>query len=146
MNEADCSDVKLGDNIRTGNEDARAFIRHSVLDLWRNPMPPYRRPLSSKEKSRRVRQKLPVNDDTEGGERRLPDHFIMNLPASAIEFLDAFRGLYKPLVVRQGAAAAIEAKGSMPLVHCYCFTKEVENAEADILDVCQLFHCTSCAS
>ncbi|GAA5831417.1 hypothetical protein JCM11251_004018 [Rhodosporidiobolus azoricus] len=67
--------------------------------------------------------------------RRLPNHYIMNLPASAIEFLDAFAGLYRPLYEQIGeeeAKKAIDEAGGLPLVHCYCFTKEIEAAERDI--------------
>ncbi|KAL6509664.1 hypothetical protein OROGR_022974 [Orobanche gracilis] len=44
------------------------------------------------------------------------DHFIMNLPASAIQFLDAFRGL----IHRKNW------KGSLPWIHCYCFMRSNE--------------------
>lgn len=61
----------------------------------------------------------------------------MNLPDTAIEFLDAFRGLYGPLRKLEGASEAIDAAGEdcLPMVHCYCFTKEVDGAEKDILEV-----------
>lgn len=59
----------------------------------------------------------------------------MNLPGSAIEFLDAFRGLYIPLYKLEGAREAVEKKGLYPLVHCYCFTKNMEDQEGDILEV-----------
>ena len=72
--------------------------------------------------------------------RRLPSHYIMNLPASALTFLDAFRGLYRPLYEKIGAEEAKEAiaeAGGLPIVHCYCFTKEIEGAEEDICQVRQ---------
>jgi tRNA (guanine37-N1)-methyltransferase len=60
----------------------------------------------------------------------------MNLPASAIEFLDAYRGLYRELYERHGDEAREEAKRvGLPIVHCYCFTKDIENAEKDICEV-----------
>ncbi|BGP45028.1 tRNA(m(1)G37)methyltransferase [Rhodotorula kratochvilovae] len=67
--------------------------------------------------------------------RRLPNHYIMNLPASALTFLDAFRGLYRPLydlIGEEAAKEAIAEVGGLPIVHCYCFTKEVDAAERDI--------------
>ncbi|OMO57980.1 tRNA (guanine(37)-N1)-methyltransferase 2-like protein [Corchorus olitorius] len=47
------------------------------------------------------------------------DHVIMNLPASAIEFLDALRGIISRKYW----------KGPLPLVHCYCFIRASETEE-----------------
>ena len=40
----------------------------------------------------------------------------MNLPASAIEFLDAFRGAFD----------RADWEAQLPLVHCYCFQRKDE--------------------
>ena len=60
----------------------------------------------------------------------------MNLPNSAIEFLDAYRGLYRELYAQHGEEAkeAVKQVG-LPIVHCYCFTKDIEGAEKDICEV-----------
>ncbi|CAO3617289.1 unnamed protein product [Cunninghamella blakesleeana] len=55
------------------------------------------------------------------------DHFVMNLPETAIEFLDAFRGLYldqKPLY-----DSLLSSPPKLPLVHCHCFTKSEDPAK-----------------
>ncbi|KAE9608386.1 putative tRNA (guanine(37)-N(1))-methyltransferase [Lupinus albus] len=48
------------------------------------------------------------------------DHVIMNLPASAIQFLDAFRGLIQRKYW----------KGPLPWIHCYCFIRATETPES----------------
>ncbi|XP_052212963.1 tRNA (guanine(37)-N1)-methyltransferase-like isoform X2 [Dreissena polymorpha] len=56
-------------------------------------------------------------------ERNFKVTIIMNLPALAYTFLDAFRSLLEEDAVSVSA-------GSMPLVHCYCFT-DIESAVKD---------------
>ncbi|XP_050369436.1 tRNA (guanine(37)-N1)-methyltransferase 2 isoform X2 [Argentina anserina] len=47
------------------------------------------------------------------------DRVIMNLPASALEFLDAFRGVIQRKYWR----------GTLPFIHCYCFIRASETQE-----------------
>ncbi|CAL5021022.1 unnamed protein product [Urochloa decumbens] len=48
------------------------------------------------------------------------DHVLMNLPASALQFLDCFDGLVQKK----------HWTGSLPWIHCYCFIRSTESEES----------------
>ncbi|VVB05840.1 unnamed protein product [Arabis nemorensis] len=52
------------------------------------------------------------------------DHVIMNLPASALQFLDAFSNVIQRKYW----------KGPLPLIHCYCFIRASETTETIIAE------------
>ena len=83
---------------------------------------------------------------------RFIDHFVLNLPATAIEHIGCFRGIYTPLVHSEAGEerfwnalrcysearewdADKEGGYRYPMVHCYCFTKEVDDFQRDICEV-----------
>jgi tRNA (guanine37-N1)-methyltransferase len=90
---------KIMSGLHPYNMDGRAFIRQAVKDLQ----------ATSKE-------------------WKTFDHFVMNLPATAIEFLDAFRGLY------YDQKELFQTRSRLPMIHCHCFTKSTD-AMQDISEV-----------
>ncbi|KAF6175625.1 hypothetical protein GIB67_022627 [Kingdonia uniflora] len=48
------------------------------------------------------------------------DHVVMNLPASAVQFLNSFSGLIRRKYW----------KGTLPWIHCYCFIRSSETKES----------------
>ncbi|KAM9014440.1 tRNA (guanine(37)-N(1))-methyltransferase isoform 2-T2 [Ara ararauna] len=93
-----CKLNKVDDKIKAFNMDGRDFL-----------LGPVREELS---------KELPLQKE----EQKNSFHIVMNLPALAIEFLDAFRHL----LVREPCGTA-----GLPTVHCYGFSKH-ENPAKDI--------------
>ena len=126
-------------------EDGRDFIQNSIARVYDDPFRAYTGPKPSKMQEERERKRLlklkverksilsPVGDENTQPARRMISHFVMNLPDSAITFLDAFRGL----LVSDGSRDLEEVYREMPMIHCHCFTREQEfrSAERDIRQV-----------
>ena len=65
----------------------------------------------------------PAGTEGGGGGVGEVDHVIMNLPASAMEFVRRMRGIY----------ASVDAGRRRPVVHVYCFSREGEGAVKDVM-------------
>lgn len=59
-------------------------------------------------------------------------HFVMNLPASAIEFLHNYRGLYHG----NEALFAPRTETKLPMVHVHCFALKADD-DRPLEDICQ---------
>lgn len=60
-------------------------------------------------------------------------HFVMNLPASAIEFLGSYRGLY----AGQESLFAPETGRKLPMVHVHCFSVKDDDETLAQRDICE---------
>lgn len=121
----------MAEFVRVFCEDGRKFIREAVSRTLADPFPGYTGPRLSVTQANRERRKPGGSAPTLASTmRRCISHFVMNLPDSAIMFLDAFRGVFEG--EDQNALQGIYDR--MPMIHCHCFTRELErdNAEADI--------------
>ncbi|WVN90897.1 tRNA (guanine(37)-N1)-methyltransferase [Cryptococcus depauperatus CBS 7841] len=159
---------KVEHMLRVSEFDGHKFIREAPLVAWTRPFdsaPPPRasnrqRNRGAKE-TRKKKQQVNLTDSMSDSELQLSSspvllnsgmkmeqppktisHFIMNLPDSALTFLDSYCGCYLPLLSHPsflqefGSEEELaKERVEMPMVHCYCFTKEVERspAETDIL-------------
>lgn len=136
---------KVQDRLRCYCEDGRAFIQESIRRCWNEPwqgMPIFeedrKKELASKSAKGRGKQQhqalkgIIKEEIQRGPPRRLIDHFVMNLPGSALEFLDAFPGIYKSIAGEE-LEKELEREGARwPMVHVHCFTKNLEHPYQDI--------------
>ena len=131
--------------VRASCQDGREFIRSVIARALDEPLPPYQ-PATSRSQARKAertaRQQGQQKDNAAtkepgGPKRDRITHFVMNLPDSAITFLDAFRGVLSPQNMGGRDLSGIYGSSDLPTVHCYCFTRELEleKAEKDIRQV-----------
>ena len=146
--------------------DGKEFIQQSAKMAWDNPFPPYLPPAAAKKREKEARQQRelakklasvqlddaavrsgakalvpPIKASSAEGEikpaqRQLPQHYIMNLPDSALTFLGAYNGLYARLKSEPDFETALKIAG-LPIVHVYCFTRELEDDTAQ-KDICEV--------
>ncbi|OMJ22719.1 tRNA (guanine(37)-N1)-methyltransferase [Smittium culicis] len=125
---------KVGSLVKPFNIDGRQFIRSSFRNLL----------LESITKSSKTNEKF-----------KLFDHVVMNLPATALEFLDAFIGVFHDDNLNDSddkpsseSSKLSETKSSftglkeylnsanLPLIHVHCFSKS-DDPNTDIIERAQ---------
>ncbi|CAB4483974.1 unnamed protein product [Rhizophagus irregularis] len=109
---------KVNNKIHPYNLDGRDFIKKAVKDLGKN--------LNALDQTKMTKPMDTVTNTL--AEFRTFNHFIMNLPATAIEFLDAFKGLYK-----DKESLIKNSRVDLPMIHCYCFTKS-ETPDTEMIE------------
>ncbi len=125
---------KVHDFVTANCMDGRDFIRRITKDL------------SSRNTAIVIpqRTKTPRQPRSRSPYRQAPSkiliapksfqHYVMNLPASAVEFLDAFKGIY----AGRTSEFAPHTEEKLPMVHVYCFSEQRETEKEDCEAVCKL--------
>ncbi|KAJ5680583.1 hypothetical protein N7536_011722 [Penicillium majusculum] len=106
---------KVQDFVTPFNQDGREFIRSSGRLL-----------LSDKPLTVTIRPKVYTRPT-------IVNHYVMNLPATAIEFLDAFPGIY----AGEEQIFAPNTEQKLPMIHVYCFSGHSDNEVDDHIDICE---------
>ncbi|KAL1627036.1 tRNA(m(1)G37)methyltransferase [Diplodia seriata] len=140
---------KVGQFVRAFNADGHAFIRDATADLFRSSHRVTVKAAPGGSRRKAGGEKAPAAVDPKSLERdltqpRLFSHYVMNLPANAIDFLPSFIGLYTRSPVSTALATADPSTlfaphtaVQLPMVHVYCFgTKSDDNGEQQI-DICK---------
>lgn len=143
---------KIQDFVKPFNMNGRDFIRYATESLHtnepavakirakqsRNDPPPS--PASSSQK-----QQKQTTSTTPSKRKASPppakiltspntfDHYVMNLPATAIEFLDSFIGVY----AGQETLFQPHTSRLLPLVHVYCFSTNSDDQQIERDAICR---------
>lgn len=123
------------DFVTAFNQDGRDFIRSSAQALLDDTVTVTIKPKPPKEKKCKAdgTQQTPPPAPQKYTRPPIIDHYVMNLPATAIEFLDAFQGLY----ASREFLFAPHTSQQLPMVHVYCFSGHSENELNEHIDICQ---------
>jgi tRNA (guanine37-N1)-methyltransferase len=124
----------VGDFVTASNEDARTFIKKSTLELLDSP--------PNQVITRAKVHRDPTNPKSPRPPGKILDsitpprtfsHYVMNLPASATAFLDAFIGLY----AGHETLFAPQHTRKLPMIHVYCFSTRSDDDVAEKIKICE---------
>lgn len=122
---------KVKEFVKAFNTDGRDFIRRSAREFLEHraekvAITPKGRADRRQRQGRSPERQILVRPPT-------VDHYVMNLPATAIEFLDAFIGSFA------GKESLFEphTDRKLPMIHVYCFSGHSDNVRNEHIDICQ---------
>ena len=116
------------------NLDARQFIRQSAEELLSQ-----NRQVDVTPNPKRASRSKPQRSESERQpptyltQPKIFSHYVLNLPASAIMFLDAFIGLY----CGHEELFAPNTTTELPLIHVYCFSTKSDDNVREKEMICQ---------
>lgn len=129
---------KVGDFVMASCKDGREFIREATAELGQSPRQvrlPSKIKISrhASEEERKTQADAAARDVRTLEESKVVSHYVMNLPASGIEFLDAFKGVYHG---RQTDFSP-HASQKLPWIHLYLFHVKLPTEEEEHRQICE---------
>jgi len=116
----------------TSTYDGRAFIRSSALQLMNSDvsvkiMPKHSRRPNSTSAPDKPPERLQVLKRP-----KTFNHYVMNLPATATTFLDAFIGIYRG----HERLFAPHTDTELPMIHVHCFSTKSADSKEERVKIC----------
>ena len=121
---------KVDQFVHASCSDGREFIRSATKGL----PTARRRAVLKPKRSRAVHKSELPQSERLLDEPASFDHYVMNLPASAVEFLDAFRSTY----VGRELEFQPFTERKLPMIHVYCFMPKMDIEADESRTVCDL--------
>ncbi|KAK8213365.1 tRNA(m(1)G37)methyltransferase [Zalaria obscura] len=119
---------KVGDFVKPFNTNGHSFIRTATAALLRD-----NHSATIYKKQSRTEAKLSKPEVLKTlTQPRVFGHYVMNLPASAIEFLPSFIGLYT-----EEDRKLLPADFKLPMVHVYCFSTKSDDNVQEGIKICE---------
>ena len=129
---------KVNEFVTASCEDGRDFIRKATLELAHTPRKVLLKPKPKVSRNANEEEKKAREEAAKKSERTLVEpsafsHYVMNLPASAIEFLDAFKGVYHGRELE----FVPHTPQKLPFIHLYLFQAKHPTDEQEHQEICE---------
>ncbi|KAA6409571.1 MAG: tRNA (guanine) methyltransferase Trm5 [Lasallia pustulata] len=124
---------KVHQFVKAFNEDGRAFIRNSAAQLLKERHDVDVTPKQAPRRRRPLPKKLPRPPKQILKQPNTFNHYVMNLPATATTFLDAFIGLYRG----HETIFSPHTANKLPMVHVHCFSTKSDDNKEEKIKICQ---------
>jgi tRNA (guanine37-N1)-methyltransferase len=125
--------IQVDKFVRPFCSDGNEFIHKTAADLLALTASKENTITIPAKRSRNADPKTPVAPPKVITIPQTISHFVMNLPATAIDFLPSFSGLY------HGHEDFFEphTANKLPMVHVHCFSTKSEDNVREHIDICQ---------
>ncbi|MCJ1246188.1 tRNA(m(1)G37)methyltransferase [Trapelia coarctata] len=126
---------KVSRFLKAFNQDGRSFIRTSVQMLLKDDLQIDMTPIPKARRRSRGAESptcAPSSQRNYLSQPKTFQHYVMNLPATATTFLDAFVGLYKG----HEDLFAPNTSTKLPMIHVHCFSTKSDDNKSEKIKIC----------
>lgn len=120
---------KVHDFVKPFNEDGHKFIRTATAELLRTN---HQVQITKKQSRTEAKASKALEVLQKLEQPRTFQHYVMNLPATAITFLPSFIGLYT-----EEERKLLPSDFKLPMIHCYCFNTKSDDNVQEGINICK---------